>query len=118
MHKHLLKIWAFLLISSCFLWEVSSDAYVPHEIAAVNQISSLQEEGTHQIPFNALFSSLGSLLSDLDNSRSSNNPTQDFLHTAHHAGLWGDALYLIKPVKAFHHMNSRSIYLLDCAFLI
>lgn len=119
MHQYLLQICGLLLISSCFLWEVSTGAYVSYETTTADQPSTLQEEGMHQIPFDALISSFGSLFSDVDSSRSSKSgPTHDFLHTTHHAGLKGYALYLIKPVKTLHHLNSRNIYLLDCAFLI
>lgn len=118
MHKYLLQICCLLLISGCFLWEVSSGAYVSYEIGTAVK-STLEEEGMHQIPFDALLSSFGSLFSDVDSSRSSkSNPPHDFLHMTHHAGLWGCALYLVKPVKLFCYINSRSIYLLDCAFLI
>lgn len=130
MHKYLLKICSLLLISGCLLWEILPGAYIsienyqnfsycPNALANTKQKSVLQEEGIYQIPFDALVSSFGSLFSELDISRNSkDNPTHDFLPTAHHADLSNDALYLIKSVKAFYHINSRSIYLLDCAFLI
>ncbi|WPP52423.1 hypothetical protein [Catalinimonas niigatensis] len=131
MHKYLIKSCNLLILSACFLGGVLAVAYasgenypsLPDYIALQTQDKeklSFQEEGISHTPFASLLSSLNGIFSEPDFKRGSkDNPTHDFLHSdQRYANVCADVLFHFNPAKTSFSLRNRSIYLLDCAFLI
>lgn len=131
MHKYLIKTCNLLILSAFFLGGVFAVAYASNEneeplpdyITLQTQGEeklSFQEEGISHTPFASLLSSLNGLFSEPDFKRNSkDNPTHDFLHSdQRYASVCADVLFHLNPTKASFSIRNRSIYLLDCAFLI
>jgi hypothetical protein len=131
MHKYLIKICSFLILSTCYFGGIVAAAYVSSENlqslslnssiqAHADEAFSFQEEGVSHTSYFSLTSPSNGVFSEPDNTRSSkDNPTHDFLYEAQHLAISYAHHYTpITPANASFLTRNRSIYLLDCAFLI
>lgn len=131
MHKYLIKICSFLILSTCYFGGIVAAAYVSGENAQflsshssirvlADEAFTFQEEGVSHTSYLSSASPLSGVFSEPDSKRNSkDNPTHDFLYAAQHLiSRYAHHFTPLIPAEAAFSTRNRSIYLLDCAFLI
>lgn len=130
MHKYLIRICSFFILSTCYFGGIVAAAYVSSEniqslslrssdSAHADEAFTLQEERLSHT-YLSLNSPLSGVFSEPDHTRSSKDqPTHDLLYEAQHlTNSYAPHFAPVIPAKASFSTRNRSIYLLDCAFLI
>ncbi|MEQ9443426.1 MAG: hypothetical protein RIG62_30585 [Cyclobacteriaceae bacterium] len=130
MHKLLRQVLNLLILSCCLYGAVLSAAYASlalHEKAEhclsapdfAGEGFSIHREGMGHARFGSLAPALSGIMSETESELNKDSPVFADLHsTRNGAGLYADPFAQPNPATVTFPFRNRSIFLLDCAFLI